>query len=73
MSDDLELEEGPRWSPPPEEPLTQAELRRLRKLLADDAHATWLRKQIRVFTPWAAAFIGGCIAVYNFFVAHWKH
>lgn len=72
MGYEADTDSGVPWNPRAEEPFTPEELRRLRKLLAEDAHATWLRKKIRVFTPWAVAFVGGCITVYNFVMSHWK-
>ena len=38
-------------------PLTKSEVVQLRKMLVDDDHATWLRKQVKVFVPWIATVV----------------
>lgn len=74
MSEEQETDSGQTWSiTKVDEPLTSEEVRRLRRLLVEDAHATWLRKKIRVFTPWIIGVVGGLIAAYNAIAAHWKH
>jgi hypothetical protein len=52
--------------------LTADERKRLRKLLLDDSHATWLRKQARVWVPVLFAVVSGMIAVGSWIAAHWK-
>jgi hypothetical protein len=56
----------------PQEPFTDEERRRLRKLLVDDDRATWARKQIRIFTPWLIALAGGVYAFADWIQKHWK-
>lgn len=69
-SENLDLE---RWRDPTPQPVfTDDERRRIRKLLEDDDHATWLRKQVRVFTPWLIAVVGGVYALVNWAQSHWK-
>lgn len=69
-SDKMTLDE---WrNPHPQQPFTDDERKRLRKLLQDDDRATWLRKQVRVFTPWLIAVVGGVYAVTNWALSHWK-
>lgn len=55
-----------------QQPLTDDELRRLRRLLLDDDRASWLRKQVRVFTPWLVAAVSGVYAGWSFISGHWK-
>ena len=55
-----------------ESPLTQAEVLRLRVLLREDDRATWLRKQIRVFTPWLVATVAAAYSFGSWIVSHWK-
>lgn len=54
------------------EVFTELERRRLRKLLQDDDRATWLRRQVRVLTPWLFAVVGGLYGAWNYIAAHWK-
>lgn len=54
------------------DPFTDFERKRLRKLLQDDDRATWLRRQVRILTPWVVAIVGGCYGAWNFIATHWK-
>jgi hypothetical protein len=54
------------------EPFSELERKRLRKLLQDDDRATWLRRQIRVLTPWTFAVVGAVYGAWNYLSAHWK-
>lgn len=69
-TDKMNLDE---WrNPQPQSPLTNEELKRLRKVLQDDDRATWLRKKVRVFTPWAITVAGAIAAVGSWMHSHWK-
>jgi hypothetical protein len=57
---------------PEQPPLTDAERRAVRRLIKDDEHATWLRKQVRVFTPWLIAVVTALYAFFNWVQSHWK-
>ncbi len=69
-TDDARLE---GWrNPQPQGPFTDNELKRLRQLLQDDDRATWLRKQIRVFTPWVVTVVAGIWALAEWLSKHLK-
>lgn len=59
-------------SPQPQPPLSDYELKRLRKVLQDDDRATWLRRQVRVFTPWLIAIVGAIATAVAWVQSHWK-
>lgn len=56
-------------------PLTHDELRRLREVLRDAEHMTWLRKQLFIVAPIAFAIVSGLVAAVNWIVNNitWKH
>lgn len=66
---DDDLEDYQAQSP---DPFTEFERQRIRKLLQDDDRATWLRRQVRVLTPWVVALIGGGYSLWSFLAQHWK-
>ncbi len=53
-------------------PLSDDEIAALRRIIVDDSHATWLRKQLRVFVPAAFAVVTAAYAFINWLVSHWK-
>lgn len=70
---DTEADKLEEWrNPSPQSPFTDDEKKRLRKLLQDDDRATWLRKQVRVFTPWVIAVVAGVAGAVEYLRTHWK-
>jgi hypothetical protein len=61
------------YSPMNPPPLSAEELRHLRQMLLEDSHATWLRKKVKVFLPWAIAIGTGLAGLYHAFVGPTKH
>lgn len=55
-------------------PLSEDELRRLRKLLVDEDRATWLRKQLKVIVPAMVFVLSTCYALGVWIASHfsWK-
>ena len=53
-------------------PLSEVEVMRLRKLLRADDRATWARKQVLTFVPWAVAAVSAAWAGVDFVVKHFK-
>lgn len=51
-------------------PLSEGELRRLRKLLLDDDRATWLRKQIRILLPVVVTAVAAIWGVWEWASKH---
>ena len=64
-----------RFGPDSTPPLTIEEVRKLREVLRDAEHMTWLRKQVFLVVPIAFAVVSGLAAVVNWLVNNlsWKH
>jgi hypothetical protein len=60
------------WRNPQQPPLTDDERRRVRQMLQDDDRATWLRKQVRIITPWLVTVVATAYGVFTWVSAHWK-
>lgn len=56
-------------------PLTAEEVRKLREVLREAEHMTWLRKQVFIVVPVAFAVVSGLVAVVNWVISNlsWKH
>lgn len=48
--------------PPPEDGLTHDDVLWIREQRKQDAHAQWLRGQIRVVYPWVISVVGAIVA-----------
>lgn len=51
-------------------PLDEAEIEALRRIIEAEAHATWLRKQLKVFVPIAFAAVTALYATIDWIVKH---
>lgn len=61
------------WREHHQPPLSDKEIYNLRKLMDQESHATWLRKRIRVLTPWLIAVAGAIVAAVDWFSKNLKH
>lgn len=55
-----------------EHEFSSEERARLRRILRDEAHATWLRRRIKVIVPWVITVAGATVAAVDYIVKHWK-
>jgi hypothetical protein len=53
-------------------PLSDDEILALRRIIEDDSHATWLRKQLKVFVPAAFAVVTAIYAFVQWLIPHWR-
>lgn len=61
MSHDSDLDTIPAT----DTPLSAAELIALRRIISDEQHATWLRKKLKVFLPWAIGIATGLATLWH--------
>jgi hypothetical protein len=50
--------------------LTAEEVTALRKIIEDDRHATWLRKQIFIVVPVAFAIVSAVLSAVSWLLSH---
>lgn len=55
------------------EPLAPLEILKLRRILEEYAHATWLRKKIRIFLPWILGVSAGLYGGWQWLVSYIQH
>lgn len=53
-------------------PLSDEEIEQLRKIIEDEKHVTWLRKQLKVWVPLLVAVVSGLYAIINWVVPRWN-
>jgi hypothetical protein len=53
--------------------LTAEELTALRKIIEDDRHATWLRKQIFIVVPVVFALVSGVVTAWSWIFSHFNY
>jgi hypothetical protein len=54
------------------EPLSDDEIAELRRIIEEEKHVTWLRKQLKVWVPLVVTIVGGLYALINWLVPRWN-
>lgn len=55
-----------------EHEFTREERAELRRILRTEAHASWLRRRIKVIVPWLIPVLAGIVATIDWITKHWK-